>query len=73
MGHKKSQETTRNSIEQRGYLVPQRFEKPRLIDLDQNGNPESIARYNNRTYLAKLDTNGVPYFVPYKINISSDK
>jgi hypothetical protein len=48
-----------------GYVQPNKVEL-KVTDLDLDGNPESIARYNGTNYLFRVGTNGVPYFEPIK-------
>lgn len=53
---------------QRGYVVPSKLEIE-LQDLDRNGEPETIVRYNGKNYLFTLDEQGNPRVQPYTIEV----
>jgi len=53
---------------QTGYADPDKLGF-KLIDLDRDGNNETIMRYEGKSYLLKLDKTGKPIVQTYRISI----
>lgn len=51
---------------QSSYVVPNKLEI-KLTDLDQDGEPEVLLKYDGKPYLFRLNDKGEPAAVPYTI------
>jgi len=64
--HKRSNFIPKENEVQAGYVVPNKLEI-KLEDLDQNGEKETIMRYDGKAYLLRLDSDGKPTVDAYEM------
>jgi len=53
---------------QQGFAIPNKLEI-KLQDLDGNGKKEVIMKYDKKSYLLKLDKQGNPIVLDYKVMV----